>query len=185
MHHTYNKNNFDIVCIYVYAAPEFAYSSHVSKYSITSIMETIEGEYSSELKYFSNSNESVLIHAGEGVVLDEVDNILLLIVADVQNPVPQNDIIFLSYDFYKPNYKLLLKKIQEEIILPALQLGIEMRVVSSKKIKQEVFKPMFQGINEFETIEEYNKFLEEDLQKNYYGDEVVILKEEQREVTAE
>ena len=82
-------------------------------------------------------------------------------------------------------YKLLLKKIQEEIILPALQLGIEMRVVSSKKIKQEVFKPMFQGINEFETIEEYNKFLEEDLQKNYYEDEVVILKEEQREVTTE
>ena len=66
-----------------------------------------------------------------------------------------------------------------------MQLGIEMRVVSSKKIKQEVFKPMFQGINEFETIEEYNKFLEEDLQKNYYEDEVVILKEEQREVTTE
>lgn len=185
MHNTYNKNNIDIVGIYVYAAPDIAFSSHVSKYSMTSIMETIEGEYSSGLKYFSNSNESVLIHAGEGVVLDEVDNILLLIVADVQNPVPQNDIIFLSYDFYKPNYKLLLKKIQEEIILPALQLGIEMRVVSSKKIKQEVFKPMFQGINEFETIEEYNKFLEEDLQKNYYEDEVVILKEEQREVTTE
>ena len=185
MHNTYNKNNIDIVGIYVYAAPEITSSSYVSKYSMTSIMQTIEGEYSSGLKHFSNSNESVLIHAGEGVVLDEVGNILLLIVADVQNPVPQNDIIFLSYDFYKPNYKLLLKKIQEEIILPALQLGIEMRVVSSKKIKQEVFKPMFQGINEFETIEEYNKFLEEDLQKNYYEDEVVILKEEQREVTTE
>ena len=185
MHNTYNKNNIDIVGIYVYAAPEITSSSYVSKYSMTSIMQTIEGEYSSGLKHFSNSNESVLIYAGEGVVLDEVGNILLLIVADVQNPVPQNDIIFLSYDFYKPNYKLLLKKIQEEIILPALQIGIEMRVVSSKKIKQEVFKPMFQGINEFETIEEYNKFLEEDLQKNYYEDEVVILKEEQREVTTE
>ena len=60
-----------------------------------------------------------------------------------------------------------------------------MRVVSSKKIKQEVFKPIFQGINEFKTIEEYNKFLEEDLQKNYYEDEVLWVKEVEKEVTTE
>ena len=182
MHNTYNSN-IDNINIYVYAAPKVAYNTH-NRYAITTIIESIEGDYSGLVR-FSNSNESVLIYTGEGVVLDESGNILLLIVADVQNPIPQNDIIFLSCDFYKPNYKILLKKIQEEIILPALQLGIEMRVVSSKKIKQEVFKPIFQGINEFKTIEEYNKFLEEDLQKNYYEDEVIILKEEQEEVTTE
>ena len=185
MHHSYNNNNIDIGGTQIYAAPKVTSNTYAARYAITSIIQSIEGGVSRKLEYFSNSNESVLIHTGEGVVLDGVGNILLLIVADTQNPMPENDIIFLSYDFYKPNYKILLKKIQEEIILPALQLGIEMKVISSKKIKQEVFKPMFQGINEFKTIEEYNKFLEEDLQKNYYEDEVVWTKEEEKEATTE
>lgn len=183
MSHIYS-NSMNIDGIFVYAAPNIAYSQCVNKYVTTTIIQSIAGTFSSKLKCFSNSNNNK-IHTGEGVILDEVGNILLLIVADAQNPIVENDIIFLSYDFYKPNYKILLKKIQEEIIFPALQLGIEMRVVSSKKIKQEVFKPIFQGINEFKTIEEYNKFLEEDLQKNYYEDEVVCVKEEQKEVTTE
>ena len=184
INHTYN-NNMVLDGIFIYAAPNIAYSQCENKYATTTIIQTIKGSFSSNLKCFSNLSKSVTIYAGNGVVLDEVGNILLLITVNAQNPIIEIDTIFLSYDFYKPNYKLLLKKIQEEIILPALQLGIEMRVVSSKKIKQEVFKPIFQGINEFKTIEEYNKFLEEDLQKNYYEDEVLWVKEVEKEITTE
>lgn len=146
---------------YAYNNTENLYKLPASSNIITNyknILKTIKGKLHNGI-LFSTKNNTYTIRAYLGCLIEHETNNFLLLFVTGKNKLPEEDKIFLSYNFYDPKYKILYNKVFTEIILPALKKGVPMEIISSKKIKDIIFKPIHKTLSDFNTIKEHNEYL--------------------------
>ena len=141
--------------------------------SFTYLVEYLKGNYNQIVKFTS---KDVTVYGGKGILLDDTGKILFIIVTDSRYwKKSEYDKMFLSSAFYQPQYKTVYKKVFDNIIYPALQEGVRMEVMSSKEIKDIVYKSLTPTINDFQSIDEYNEQIRAAIEKGFLKEEVILV----------
>ena len=141
--------------------------------SFTYLVECLKGNYR-QIENFTSKD--VTVYGGKGILLDDTGKILFIIVTDSRYwKKSEYDKIFLSSAFYQPQYKTVYKKVFDNIIYPALQEGVRMEVMSSKEIKDIVYKSLTPTINDFQSIDEYNEQIRAAIEKGFLKEEVILV----------
>ena len=144
----------------------------ITKRSFTDLVEFLKGDYTQMAKLTS---KDVTVCGGKGILLDDTGKILFIIVTDSRYwEKSEYDKMFLSSAFYQPQYKTVYKKVFDNIIYPALQEGVRMEVMSSKEIKDTVYKSLTPTINDFQSIDEYNEQIRAALEKAFLKEEEIL-----------
>lgn len=143
----------------------------VTRRSFTDLVEFLKGDY--QMAKFTSKD--VTVYGGKGILLDDTGKILFIIVTDSRYwKKSEYDKMFLSSAFYQPQYKTVYKKVFDNIIYPALQEGVRMEVMSSKEIKDIVYKSLTPTINDFQSIDEYNEQIRAALEKAFLQEEEIL-----------
>lgn len=144
----------------------------ITKRSFTELAEFLKGDYTQMAKFTS---KDVTVCGGKGILLDDTGKILFIIVTDSRYwKKSEYDKMFLSSAFYQPQYKTVYKKVFDNIIYPALQEGVRMEVMSSKEIKDIVYKSLTPTINDFQSIDEYNEQIRAAIEKAFLQEEEIL-----------
>ena len=140
--------------------------------SFTNLAEFLKGDYTQMAKFTS---KDVTVYGGKGILLDDTGKILFMIVTDSRYwKKSEYDKMFLSSAFYQPQYKTVYKKVFDNFIYPALQEGVRMEVMSSKEIKDTVYKSLTPTINDFQSIDEYNEQIRAAIEKAFLKEEEIL-----------
>ena len=141
--------------------------------SFTNLTECLKGNHNQIEKFTS---KDVTVYGGKGILLDDTGKILFIIVTDSKYwKKSEYDKMFVSSSFYQPQYKTVYKKVFDNIIYPALQEGVRMEVMSSIEIKDTVYKSLTPTINDFQSIDEYNKQIRAAIEKAFLEEEKILV----------
>ena len=157
---------------YIYGIPLVNFNSSYRLKNYNDILGALKGVRNQNM-LFSPKNGSYLISIGKGCIIEKDEGILLLFVTGIEG-LPEQDRLFISYNFFDPKYSILYKKVYEEIIELALKEGVPMEVLSSDVIKTMVFKPILRPFDSFKTIKEYNEYVDNQLDLEYLYEEKVL-----------
>lgn len=142
------------------------------KRSFTELAEFLKGDYTQMARFTS---KDVTVYGGKGILLDDTGKILFIVVTDSRYwKKSEYDKMFLSSAFYQPQYKTVYKKVFDNVIYPALQEGVRMEVMSSKEIKDTVYKSLTPTINDFQSIDEYNEQIRAAIEKAFLKEEEIL-----------
>ena len=156
----------------IFGLPEIEKISTIYR-SFTNLVECLKGNYMNMVGF---RNKDVTVYGGKGILLDDTGKILFIIVTDSRYwKKSEYDKMFVSSAFYQPQYKIVYKKVFDNIIYPALQEGVRMEVMSSIEIKNTVYKSLTPTINDFQSIDEYNEQIRAAIEKAFLEEEKILV----------
>ena len=156
----------------IFGLPEIEKISTIYR-SFTNLVECLKGNYMNMVGF---RNKDVTVYGGKGILLDDTGKILFIIVTDSRYwKKSEYDKMFVSSAFYQPQYKIVYKKVFDNIIYPALQEGVRMEVMSSIEIKNTVYKSLTPTINDFQSIDEYNEQIRAAIEKAFLEEEKILI----------
>lgn len=114
------------------------------------------------------NGEEELLYIGKGFIIDGKGNFLFLYVADSQDIENiEKDRMFMSYEIFQDKYKKVYKEIYSNFIMKALMEDVPLEIISSDKIQSTVYTPILKRFNEYETVEEFNEFLDKGIEEEF------------------
>ena len=156
----------------IFGLPEIEKISTIYR-SFTNLVECLKGNYMNMVGF---RNKDVTVYGGKGILLDDTGKILFIIVTDSRYwKKSEYDKMFVSSAFYQPQYKIVYKKVFDNIIYPALQEGVRVEVMSSIEIKNTVYKSLTPTINDFQSIDEYNEQIRAAIEKAFLEEEKILV----------
>lgn len=132
------------------------------------IIRSVTG-YANPIEFALTVNGEVeYLYIGKGFIIDDKGNFLFLYVADSQDIENiEKDRMFMSYNIFQDKYKKVYKEIYPNFIMKALMEDVPLEIISSDKIQSTVYTPILKRFNEYETVEEFNEFLDKGIEGEF------------------
>lgn len=154
----------------IFGIPIYRTNIRVSTYK--EVLDALKGHYWTDTTYIPR-NEAYTVGISHGFLEDLDQGILFIFVTGLEFK-PESDRMFISPKFFEDKYKNLYRRVFDEIIKPALDCDVPMEVISSEKIMKTIFRPILKQFNEFENLEEYQEFLENELEEELFLEEELL-----------